>query len=121
MNIEDKLEKIINIMQIDDIEQIPEVIKTLETYYNLPLSDSLSAFVPTEANFQLPNVFLRTKKLPECEKFILKNHSSKLSLKFEEIIKFLEGVEIESEYFSSKGESVECDMNFMRKCIEKRY
>lgn len=121
MNIESKLEKLINIMQTENIDRIPEILKTLETYYNTPVTDVLCAIVPKQANFQLPNIFLRTKMMPECEKFLSKHNGNASKIKFMEIMKILEGVEIESEDFSSAGDLNECDMEFVRKCIDERY
>lgn len=121
MNIETKLEKIINIMQTEDMDHIPEILNTLSTYFDTQPTDIAYSIIPMEANFQLSNTFLRTKKLPEVEKFLIKYNDITSNYKFESLIKILENFKYHSEDTITSFENNECDKEFVKNNIQERY
>lgn len=69
MNFESYNKKILDLF--NEPQKIDEKMQVLCSFTKP--KETLTTLVPNEANFQLPNVFLRSKKIPECEKYITKN------------------------------------------------
>ncbi|EJW03898.1 hypothetical protein EDEG_01808 [Edhazardia aedis USNM 41457] len=82
MNISLQLEKMIDALNIspDEIDTFLTSISSLKLIMQQKHTGITSFVVPQQANFQLPDIFLRTKQIPECEKFMREN-SKKISIK----------------------------------------
>jgi hypothetical protein len=131
MDIESKYEKMENILNIKfhELFEFPEKVSALDLYTQMNEIDKIVAFVPAEANFQIPNVFLRTKKVPECEQF-LKGNSTSLddrdllvswNTKIDECLNILETFEISEWSAGPENEIVKFDEKNVEKMLKDRF
>ncbi|KAM0686596.1 hypothetical protein COBT_002177, partial [Conglomerata obtusa] len=117
MDIETKLEKMLNILDSNDLtkQKIHDCIAALEAYHDIKEKDRDVAFYPLEENLQLPNVFLRTKKNPEVEKFIRENQKPignfiKWNKNLDALLNKIETSEIVDEVEEDEVEDVKCNI-----------
>lgn len=115
MSFENYNKKIIDIM--NDSDKIEEKMQLI-TGITKPDEPSV-AFIPAEANFQLPNIFLRTRKIPECTKFFTK-HANKDEYN-NELAKVLEDFIFENDELEVVNVPEKCNDQVLMDAVVKRY
>lgn len=73
MNYKNSHGKIVKCLESLTIQNCIENLSSLEYIMQNEVQDSQVALVPQEANFQLPNIFLKTKMNPKAEKLFSEN------------------------------------------------
>lgn len=127
MNFDSNLEKMVNIMKINvkNVNDIPDCLSSLEIYQKMPHTEPVASVVPCEANSQLPNIFLRTKRMPEVSKFIKDNSKPTNTFlnwnkNIDEILEIIQNHEVFSEEEFVEEEAEEIDMQALEKLIRNR-
>lgn len=102
----DKLNRIISSQKSTD--QFVENMKPLELYFTDSVdNDSEQCIYPNEPNFQIPNIFLKTKMSSELKKFIKTNNgNSDFSTAIDKILDDLESFELSDSQNAEEKEKV---------------
>lgn len=118
MNYNTKHEKVAKIIARTTFENFIESLAAIEYNLCLPIQEPAKCLVPLEANFQLPNVFLKTKLNFKSDK-ILSNDAMKANWNTEiaKVCDFLENIELE--VFEERKELM-CDEKNLEELIKWR-
>ncbi|KAK1348705.1 DUF5100 domain-containing protein [Hamiltosporidium tvaerminnensis] len=124
MNIENIYSKLIGILNIkhEQHNEICDILTATDTYTQTKISNVEKFLCPTEANFQLPNVFLRTKKIAECEQLVGDRTHVDIE-KWNECLNELEKIcefEFEEPEFIESSENDLYDEEFIERNIKQR-
>ncbi|KAM0677070.1 hypothetical protein BDAP_002024 [Binucleata daphniae] len=126
MNLQSNLEKMLAIMKTNPQtkKKVNDCFDALEKYQNIKETEFDMSLVPQEDNLQLPNVFLRTKKIQECEKFILENRKSKdkytiWNKSLEIVLKNIEKAEVSERSETMDEDTAKSDIEYINDCIIK--
>lgn len=106
MDYKSKHGNITKIISRTTFENFIESLAAIEYNLSIPIQEPSKCLVPLEANFQLPNIFLKTKLNFKSDK-ILNNDSMKANWnkEIDKIVEFLDGIELEVE---EEDEEVDC-------------
>lgn len=110
MSIKSKIDKLNRIISSQkSTEQFIENLKPLELYFTDSVdNDSEQCIYPNEPNFQIPNVFLKTKKSSELKKFIKTNNgSADFSVAIDQILDDLENFDLVESQSTEEKEKVD--------------
>lgn len=125
MNIKAKYNKVIKVLAIRQSElwNITRLILPLENSFKTEeLTEDEVCIVPTEPNFQLPNVFLRTKKNPSYQKFIDANRSNvEWNQTVDEIVETLDEIDLGSPGGDVKTNKCSIDQGILEVVLRRRY
>lgn len=103
MNLNQKHEKFTKIISYTTPENFLESLTAIEYNLHQPAEESKS-LAPNEANFQLPNVFLKTRNNFEIEKLLGKsNLEDNWNAKIDKAIEFLDRIELDQKEFEEPG------------------
>ncbi|KAF7682946.1 hypothetical protein TCON_1841 [Astathelohania contejeani] len=120
----EKMEKILNFHFVDTPNFLDR-LNALNTYLVSDLNDHTEALAPNEPNFQLPNVFLRTKKVAEFGKINQKLRHIEDAEGWNEIvdkyIKRFEDFEFYEPEFSDEKNDEELGSDMVNELIKIRY
>lgn len=110
-------EKFIKIVAGATPERLIEALSGAEN--RLPPIDENVVLVPLEANFQLPNVFLNTRRINKVEKLFAEHgHAAPRSRAAERIIGWLD--EIQFEYEEEREVNLEEDAQILSAILKHR-
>ncbi|EPR79240.1 hypothetical protein SLOPH_1657 [Spraguea lophii 42_110] len=113
----EKLEGIDAILSCFTLDDIFDILDTVSFYAST--SDAKeNFFIPQEANFQLPTIFLRTKRILDCEKFIYYNNGTFNNQKIDKILKCLEDIVIDEIVFEEE-KTVETNIQEVEELAKK--
>lgn len=120
---ESKLQKNIKILNsFNYLSKYKETLESVDLLLNINDDDHDYFLCPQEANPQLPNVFLRKTKLLECDQFLKSKSNKHLGLYFEEnfqnILDFLNSVELEEPVFTENKKKIELDPSLLRDLVK---
>ncbi|KAM0676368.1 hypothetical protein GVAV_000333 [Gurleya vavrai] len=127
MNIEHKIDQMLTIINNtpNNNEKMLECFTAIEPYQDTIITDKECSLIPKEDNLQLPNIFLRTKMMPEAEKFINSNKVLKENCKIwnrnlQIILECLEGSEIvDEEEIEENSDEIKCDEEAIEEFVKK--
>ncbi|KAI5168598.1 hypothetical protein PAEPH01_0264 [Pancytospora epiphaga] len=113
-------EKFIKITTGVTPERFIEVISRIENRLSITSELENIAIVPLEANFQLPNVFLNTRRINKVEK-LFSDHGSDENQreKIDQIIGWLDNIQFE--YEEEQRVSPEGDKHILSALLKYRY
>lgn len=88
MNIQHKYKKIIASLKIpyEQLFTFPNRLLSLESCLASSYAPEHSVVLPKQPNLQLPNIFLRTRKLESVDDFLKENESAALNENWNDII-----------------------------------
>lgn len=115
MNFEKYNKKVIDLINLP--EKIDTKVENLTTVTKP--TEALISIIPVEPNFLLPNIFLRTKKVPECERFIKRYATTDENTN--ELNKVLEEFEFEKDELTDVNRPATCNDQVLMEAIIKRY
>lgn len=96
MSLRSKHEKIAKILSFTSLENFIENLSSIEYTLQSLTQEPQESIVPLEANFQIPNVFLKTKKSFKVEKlFLEKELSGEWNDQLDKAIEFFSGIELD--------------------------
>lgn len=125
MNIKNKYEKTIKALLISqkDMWNLQEHISPLEiSFQTEPITEQEVCIAPNEPNFQLPNVFLKSKKNPLCQKLIDTNASTtQWNKTLDEILALLDEIDFVNETTQIKSDKITVDSKILENILKIRY
>lgn len=121
---ESKLKKIVSILNDPiNFDNYTEILESIDLILSVYDEDNDYFLCPEEANLQLPSVFLRQTKLLESKQFIKANSDSEIGHDFylncQNILDFLESVELQEPEFMESKKAPELDMKLLRELVKK--
>ncbi|CAD25579.1 hypothetical protein [Encephalitozoon cuniculi GB-M1] len=125
MNIKSKYGKVIKALSIrqSDLWLVPRLMTPLENSFQTEaIDDEEVCIVPKEANFQLPNVFLRTGQNPEYQKLVDGGMpSSDWDDVIEETIEMLEEIDLSIGSGGVMTRKCPVDQGILNRLVFERY
>ncbi|ADM11805.1 uncharacterized protein Eint_070410 [Encephalitozoon intestinalis ATCC 50506] len=125
MNIKSKYDKVVKALSIRQVDlwAVPKLMTPLENSFQTEaIGDEEICIVPKEANFQLPNIFLRTRLNPECQKLIDSSKSSEnWNDIIEGVIEMLEEADLTTGEHSPTTRKCPVDQDTLNKLVFERY
>lgn len=117
MDYTQKHERIAKIISQTRLENLMESLSSIEYNLHQPIKVSKSV-VPLEANFQFPEMFLKTLNSFEVEKIFGKSdHKDNWNVNLNEMIDFLDNIEFSGEV---ENEPLEYDEKTLQTLIKNR-
>lgn len=119
-----KLQKILNILNKPlNFSEYLESLESIDLILNLTDDEKKYFLSPEEINIQLPNIFLRNTKLFESEQFLGLNadkyFNKHIYTNSQNILDFLEHVELQEPEFSENKKPPEPDIELLHKLVNK--
>lgn len=118
----EKIAKALGVRQ-QDLWHITRQILPLENSFQTePIADEEVCVVPAEPNFQLPNVFLRTKKNPACQKLVDSSRSDvEWNQTLDATLEALEEIDISAGREEFKSTKCAVDPGVLSEMVWRRY
>lgn len=105
MNFSQKHERLAKIISYTTPENFLESLSAIEYSLLLPSSEEVMSLVPNEANFQLPNIFLKTRNNFEVEKLFGKSRpDDNWNSKIDKLIGLIDQIELKQDHPSENGD-----------------
>lgn len=125
MNIKSKYNKVMKVLTIrqNDLWLVPRLITPLEnSFQSEAINDEEICIVPREANFQLPNIFLRTGVNPEYQKLIdTSGCNEDWNDIIEETIEALEEIDLSVTNHNTMTKKCLVDQDTLNRLVFERY
>ncbi|AFN83293.1 hypothetical protein EROM_070420 [Encephalitozoon romaleae SJ-2008] len=125
MSIKSKYNKVMKALTIrqNDLWLLPKLITPLEnSFQSEAINDEEICIVPCEANFQLPNIFLKTGLNPEYQKLIdTSGCSEDWNDIIEEAIEALEEIDLSSINHNIMTKKCLVDQDTLNRLVFERY
>jgi len=119
MNFQAKHSKILKGISSASLENFLECVSSVEYTLQTCNPDLQKAIVPLEANFQIPNILLKTKKCFKVENlFAEKNLSADWNDRLDYAICFIDNIELECE---EESQDLELDIKLLENLIRWRF
>lgn len=95
MSLKEKHERIVKALSLTSLENFIESLSSIEYTLQSITSEPQRSVAPLEANFQIPNVFLKTKKSFKVEKLFLDGEAGgEWNESLDGAIEFLDGIKL---------------------------
>lgn len=125
MNIKAKYNKAVKALTMHQSElwnTVKMMLPLENSFQTEGVSDEEMCIVPTEPNFQLPNVFLRTRKSPGCQKVIDNNRSDvEWNQTIDGVVEFFEGIDLPGMVDGADVRKCVIDRKVLGEMLRRRY
>lgn len=118
MSLKGKHERIVKILSSTTLENFIESLSSIEYGLQSFSPEPQESIVPLEANFQIPNVFLKTKKSFKVEKlFLEKELGGEWNQQLDRAIEFFDSIELGT---PETNEAHSFDVKLLERLLEWR-